>query len=646
MFDKLFEPVKIGTLELKNRIAMAPMATGTSETVDHITHVPGERTVAYYEARAKGGCGLLMTEFVSFQPMGISGPHLGEIFTEEAIEGWKNVTDACHKYGAKLSVEIGHKGRTNKFSQQTVGEERTVSASAQPCHILQGPVREITVEEIHQAQRDFVQCVKNAIRAGFDAVELHFANGYFLSSFISGRTNNRVDEYGGTLENRLRMPVELIKMIRAEIGNDYPLFLRMGTSEPRGGRSLEETKLMARAFEEAGITALDLNVGSYTEWDYEFPSYYLNNGFNMDEVEQVRKVVHIPVIGGGRITEPRMAEALLIDDRVDVVQLGRALLADPEWCNKVQEGRIEEIRRCIACTRCIEQLSIAPYYMKCSVNPFVCNEATMRVVPADTCKKVLVVGGGPAGLQAAITAAKRGHKVTLTEKKRTLGGLVRTAAVPPMKWETASLVTALTAEAKATGVEILLQTEADAAYIKQFAADEVILATGSKTLVPKIPGIEDQRVISAIDLLNGDVWVGEKIAILGGGMIGAETADYIAEYEKEVTIFEMADQIAGDMWRAMKMNVLPRLKRHEVTIHTGSKVVGIEVGKISYEKNGQRYESEAFDTIILALGLKSENHLSEELTQAGIAHQVIGDVVKPGRFYEVLVQGAEAGMRI
>lgn len=646
MFDKLFEPIKIGTLDLKNRIAMAPMATGTSETIDTITHVPGEQTVAYYEARAKGGCGLLMTEFVSFQPMGLSGPHLGEIFTEEAVEGWKKVTDACHKHGAKLSVEIGHKGRTNNWSKATTGEDRTVSASAQPCHIIQGPTREITIEEIHQCQRDFVKCVKNAIRAGFDAVELHFANGYFLSSFISGRTNNRVDEYGGTLENRLRMPLELIRMIREEIGNDYPLFLRMGTSEPRGGRSVEETKVMAKAFEKAGITALDLNVGSYTEWDYEFPSYYLTNGFNMDEVEAIRKVINIPVIAGGRVTEPRMAEALLEDDRVDIVQLGRALLADPEWCNKAQSGRAEEIRRCIGCTRCIEQLSIDPYYIKCSVNPFVCNESTMAAVPAIKIKKVLVVGGGPAGLQAAITAAKCGHRVTLVEKTSTLGGMVRAAAVPPMKWETASLITGLTAEAKAAGVEIRMNTTADVNFIKSFAADEVILATGSKTLVPSIDGISDQRVISAVDLLNGDVWVGQNIAILGGGMIGVETADYIAEYGKNITIFEMTDQLASDMWRAMKMNIIPRLKKHEVTIHTNSKVIAISDGSIIYEQSGNILSTEPFDTIILALGLQSVNTLQNELAQENIPCKTVGDAVHPSRLYEVLRQGVEASLSI
>ena len=646
MFDKLFEPIKIGSLELKNRIAMAPMATGTSETLDTITHVPGERTIAYYEARAKGGCGLLMTEFVSFQPMGLSGPHLGEIFTEEAVEGWKKVTDACHKYGAKLSVEIGHKGRTNNWSKVTTGEERTVSASAQPCHIIQGATREITVDEIHQCQKDYVLCVKNAIQAGFDAVELHFANGYFLSSFISGRTNNRVDEYGGTLENRLRMPLELIRMIREEIGDDYPLFLRMGTSEPRGGRSVEETKLMAKAFEKAGITALDLNVGSYTEWDYEFPSYYLTNGFNIDEVEAIRKVINIPVIAGGRITEPRLAETLLEDDRVDIVQLGRALLADPEWCNKVQFGRVNEIRRCIGCTRCIEQLSIDPYYIKCSVNPFVCNEATLTITPAAKVKKLLVVGGGPAGLQAAVTAAKRGHTVTLVEKNATLGGMVRAAAVPPMKWETASLITSLTAEAKAAGVEILLNTIADIDFIKSFAADEVILATGSKTLVPKIEGINDHRIISAVDLLNGDIWVGQNIAILGGGMIGVETADYITEYGKKVTIFEMTDQIASDMWRATKMNVLQRLKKHEITMHTDSKVVAIDDGRIRYEQNGIVYSTEPFDTIILALGLQSVNTLQDTLAQEDVLYKTIGDALHPARLYEVLLQGVEASLSI
>jgi len=638
MYKKMFEPQRIGKLDLRNRIVMGPMGTGYADD----KHAPTQILADYYEERAKGGVGLIICEHTISQPVGYWGPHAGEIFSDESVAGWKNVVDAVHKHGAKIAIEIGHMGRSTNKSN--TGGLTPIAPSAVPCHINQSLVHEVTIEEIEQFKRDYLYCVNNAYLAGFDAVELHFTNGYFLAQWLSGRTNKRTDIYGGNIDGRLRLPLEIIRLIKKEIGPDFPLIARLASREVNGGRDIEETKIIAKAFEDAGVDILDINSGSFSDFDYEFPPYFKPQGFNLKDIEEIKKSVKIPVIAGGRIIEPRMAEQILLEGRADLVEINRCHITDPYWVKKAASGESDGIRRCIGCTRCIDE--ILPDKLVCSVNPFVGKEKAWSIKPTEKLKNILIVGGGPAGLQAAVVAAKRGHSVTLVEKTNQLGGLVKVASIPPMKWETSGLISSLTYEAKQVGVNIILGETVDVEFIEKTKPDEIIIATGSQPVVPNIPGIENENIINSVDLLSGQKWVGNKVAIIGGGMIGCEIADLLIEYNKDISIFEMTNQIGVDIWTAVKINIMKRLKAGHVKKNTSSKVLKFEDGVITYEKDGEVLTSEKFDTIVLAVGMKSENKLSKILDSKNIKNIVIGDAINPARLQEVLASAVESTINI
>ncbi len=613
-YEKMFLPFHIGSMELKNRIVMGPMGTSLCDENSR----PTQRLADYYEERAKGGVGLIIVEHAYPQRLGVKSRLSAGLWDWETLPGWKAVTEGIHRHGAKAAIEIGHLGRCTDYPA-SVGQ-KAMAPSAVRCPVAQAPTRSVREEEIEQYKKDYLNSVELAVAAGFDAIELHFANGYFLAEWLSGRTNKRTDRYGGTFDNRVRFALELTQLVREKVGPAYPLLARFASREINGGRGIEESRVFARLLQDAGIDCLDVNAGSPNEYDWEFPSYFQEQGFLIEDAEKIRQSVFIPVIGGGRITEPKMAELALQDGRMDLVSINRGLIADPYWPQKVRLGREDEIRRCIGCTCCINEKEKQKGIV-CTVNPFVGKETLLSIEPAAEKKRILVVGGGPAGLQAAIAASRRGHTVTLAEKEEQLGGLVRAAGVPPMKWDILSMIPAMTREAERFGVRILTGTRITAEQAAAQGYDLVVLTCGKEAFAPKLAQNDGSiEETSAVDLLNGDAWCGERVAVLGGGLIGCECAEFLSEYGKEITVFEMAPRLAQDAYWNIRNPLLERLCARGVRLETGVTAAAIQNGELFGEEDGHRRSFGKFDAVVYAVGLRDAPgmEMEKELRKNGI----------------------------
>ena len=637
-YTKIFSSIQIGNMTVKNRLVMGPMGTSLA----NIDNTISDRQIAYYARRAEGGAGMIIIEHAYPQRIGCKSNKSVGMWDKHQISKWKKLTDALHQYGCKAVVEIGHLGRCTDIGEKL--GMAAIAPTAIRCRVAQTPVRSATKEDIEQFQTDYLNSVRIALEAGFDSIQLHFTNGYFLASWLSGRTNRRTDRYGGNFENRLTMALELIEKVRGETGKDFPIIARLASREANGGRGVEETRLIAKAFEEAGIDALDINAGSPEEYDWEFPSYYKPQGFLLEDAEKIKRSVKIPVISGGRIVEPRMAEQALLDNRVDMVEVNRGLIADPDWLVKVREGRINEIRRCIACTRCINEKERNG--LICSVNSRALREESAKIAKAPEKKNVLVVGGGPAGLQASIIAAERGHKVTLMEKNEFLGGMLIAAAAAPPKWEIVNVVTAMATEAERLGVEIKEGVEAKEEDVKNGGYDAVVRACGAVPWKLKIDGAEEIETPTAVDVLSGAFWPGKNVVIIGGGMVGCECAEYLIPYHKSITIVEIRDGIAADIAPNLREILLTKLQEGGVKIMCSAAVAKITHDSVIVEQNEKKIILEHIDTVIQAVGLKPSGAL-KQLTAPDDCEMVdIGDCKNVARLHEALTSAVEATLNI
>ncbi|MBI4300527.1 MAG: FAD-dependent oxidoreductase [Chloroflexi bacterium] len=498
-------------------------------------------------------------------------------------------------------------------------------------------IRPATVEEIHQIADTLGEGARRAREAGFDAMEFYALAGNLFSQFISPNTNMRTDEYGGNHEKRLRFLLDCIEAVQRKAGKDFPIIPRIsGQDFMPGGNLIEDTKIIAPLLEKAGVAALNVSTG-WHESSTPFIVMSVPRGHWLWMPAAVKEVVNIPVIGGTRVNDPILANSVLEDGNVDMVYMGRPLIADPDLPNKAKEGRFEDIRTCMACNYCWTGRG----GVICAINAQAGRELELTIEPAQKPKKVVVIGGGPAGMEAARVATIRGHKVTLLEKSDRLGGQVNIAVIPPYKEEVGNITKYLTTQMRKLHVDVRLNSKATPNSLRSMDADAVIVATGGSPLIPNIPGIHGQNVVTSVDVLTGKARVGNKVVIVGGGLIGCEIAEFLHERGKKVTVLEMLARLGNDIIPHNRWVIMLRMRESGIGMEANAKAVEINERGVKVERNGAQEFFEA-DSVVIAVGTAANDSLVKSLEGRVKNMHVIGDCSKPQRIAEAI----ESGFRV
>ena len=621
--NTLLSPGKIGTLELKNRFVVPPMGTNFATYEGVVT----DDMIAYYRRRAKGGFGLIIIEVTAIDRKGKAIVNEVGLWDDSQIPMFSKLMDAIHEEGGKVVVQLHHAGRQSV--PPYIFNEMPEAPSKVACPMLNFVPEAMSNERVWEIIDEFGDAAVRAKKAGADGVEVHGAHGYLVAQFMSPHANKRTDEFGGDFFGRMKFPQEIFKNIRSKVGDDYPLLFRFGHDEKvNGGRTLEESVMVGRMAESCGVDALDVSIMTYASLPYMSAPPAMPHGFNQFPTKVIKQAVSIPVISVGRY-EPAIAESALLNGCADFISFGRESIADPDLPSKVEAEKYEEIFPCIGCTQsCLGYLNVGGS-IRCLVNPLSGLEGKVTTLKTAAPKKVLVVGAGPAGLVASFLAARAGHEVILAEKTSEIGGQFRLAAIPPTKQDIATALKAYRNHCIKEGVDIRLNTPVTPELLTEIDPDAVILATGGTPLHINLPGIDGSNVIDAVDILDGTANAGNRVLMIGGGMTGVETADFLAEHNKAVTIVEMRPDIALDEASAPRFFLIPRLKEHGVEWIVNATVKEILPDGVVYEQGGSEYTLSGYDTIVLALGVRPNNPLEEAVRALGKEVYVIGDAAAP-----------------
>lgn len=644
MFAKLFSPMKIGSCTIPNRLAVPAMVTNFCTEDGLVT----DRFVRYLEEKAKGGWGLIITEDYAVNPNAKGYRFIPGLYNDAQLEGNRKLTETIHRYDSKIFCQIYHPGRQSTHFVN--GGVQPIAPSATMDPLLQEMPREMTVEEIHGIVADFASCARRCKEAGFDGIEIHAAHGYLISEFLSPYTNKRVDQYGGCFDNRARFLDEIYAAVRKEVGADFPVTVRISVNEYLlGGRTEAESFVLARHCEELGFDAIHVSNGMYASPATRqiIAPMFSEHAFNMQGAQQIKELVHIPVILTNRINDPRMADTLLMMNKADFIGMARGSLADPFLPVKARQGHLSNIRYCIGCLQGCEQKLFEGTSITCLVNPRIGLEYESELTPVETPKKVLVIGGGPGGLMAAETAARRGHRVTVYEKKADLGGQFKSAAYPIGKGELATFISSAQQNLSDMQVPIHLNTEVTPELLEAEKPDAIIVATGAHPLMPPIPGIDGSHVVTAEDVLLGNVTVpAGPVVVCGGGEVGGEVAQFVAESHPDVTILEMQPDILNDMMVFTRRCLLSYLKDARVRVLTHAKVQKIEDDKVTYLDQAGQSVSLPAAAVISAFGYRAYNPLEAAARSVCENVQVIGGAVKAGNALTAIAEGYKAAMAL
>ncbi|NLP43134.1 MAG: FAD-dependent oxidoreductase [Peptococcaceae bacterium] len=666
-YEKLLEPGKIGNMELKNRLVMPAMGTNLAAADGTVSDV----IVNYYARRANGGVGLIITEVCCPDPLGRVIPGEIEITNMSFMPGLSRIPHAVHSGGAKICLQLAHGGC---FASEAVTGHQPLSPSGVGTMQLPDDIpRAMTLEEIKDSIEKFGRAAERARLCGFDAVELHGAHGYLPLQFLSGYTNRRTDEYGGSLENRARFALECIRAIKKYAGSDFPLIYRLSAEEyVPNGLTVEEACTFAKWAEEEGVDAINVSAGT---WDSRLETYfkvmegkespegkdlsigvatsvwvppnYTPRGSLAHLAAAVKKVVNVPVIAVCSIT-PEMGNEMLEKKEADFIAIGRQTIADPDYAAKIAIGEPETIRRCLRCNECLGEV-MRSCGISCAVNPEAGKEyeGYTRVTPATSKKKVAIVGSGPAGIQAALTATLRGHEVTLFEKEDRLGGALYYVGIPDFKLDYRDYTNYLIHAVQNCGATIKTETEVTTDTIKNSDFDVVIVATGASTFRPDIKGADDPAVLDPLEVLDGKIPEGKDIIVCGAGLVGCEVAMFLAERGKNVTLLDMLPDVAPDMPIYTKWVLKAKLAEMHIKVKTNHKIIAMTGNKVQCETENGKQEYQG-DAVICALGQKANRTLLEQLRAECKDIEIIpvGDVNSPRKIMQATHEGFHAARRI
>jgi len=630
-YRKMFEEGYIGSMKVKNRLIMAPMGSRLCTENGAVT----QRMVDFYVERAKGGVGLIITENTCIEwPRGKAGEKPLRLDDWPFVQGLAEIAEAVHPYGTKVATQLQHTGRQTNVNASTSGVG-LISASDVPCEFTGGDIpKPLTIPEIEEIIEKFINAAVRTKAAGFDAVELHGAHGYLISQFMSPFTNKRTDRYGGTFERRMRFPIEIVQGIKSKLGEDFPIIFRLSADEYISeGYSIEEGKKIARVLESAGVDALDISAGIYESMPQIFPIYDLLPGCHVPLAEEIKKVVKIPVIAVGRLGEDLdLAEEVLRKGKADFISIGRSFLADPYFPQKALRGKTEDIRPCLTELYGCNELQLKGWRIHCSVNPNVGNEREYVVKRTNDSKRVAIIGGGPAGLNAAILSSEYGHTVTLYEKSDKLGGQLIPASTPFFKKPVKAYLDYLERQLEKTKTEVLLNQEITKNTIKKLEDfDILIVATGALPMGPQIRGLNEEEAIFASEVFTGEKEVGKDVTIIGGGYIGCELAWFLSEKGKTVTILEKLGDILTDIFLINKMRLEYILNKQNINIVTGADIFEIDGDKARY-RTGKGTQKEISGDVVLASGYIPNKSLDGiEKMVPNVAVYKIGDCKEIGR---------------
>ena len=641
-FPNMFSPINIGTVTVPNRFVVPPMGNNFANTDGSMS----ERSAAYYEARAKGGFGLITIESTVVYKQAKGGPRKPCLFSDEVVPSFKRVADACHAYGAKVSIQLQHAGPEG--NSKLTGYPLKAASAIAPSAGRETP-EAMPTEEVYRLIECYGDAARRAQLAGIDMVEVHCAHGYLVSTFISARTNKRTDEFGGCFENRMRLPRLIIENIRKKTGGNMPILCRINArDEGDGGVDVHDAAAIAAYLEQVcGVDAIHVTRSIHIHDEFMWAPNITHGGFNAELGAEIKRAVSVPVILVGRFTEPQYAELLVKQGRADLIAFGRQSIADPELPNKARNGQLEKLTPCIACLLgCVPNM-LQGRPITCAMNPCAGREAELK--PAEVRKNVVVIGGGPGGMYAARLCALRGHSVTLLEKDAELGGHFLVASYPPGKGEISGAIRSFIVNCREAGVDIRTGTEATPELVASLKPDAIIIATGSVPLRLPIPGLDSCGCSTAEDVLTGKADTGKRVLVVGGGMVGCECVEFLTEREHIVDMVEMKPVIGEDIVPEARKYIMANLEKHKVTQRVNARVKQFYADGVDYVDTvtGEEASMRGYDSVVLAMGYKSNNTLEEKLKDLAPQVIVIGEARQaPGNSMEATGDALNAALAI